>query len=83
VSSQFRRWHVYSTLAVLVLSAVSSLLGLFRPGHYRDPPGLVDSYQMQDLAILVVGIPVLAIGLRYAMRVPRAAAWSGWAAWRT
>jgi hypothetical protein len=65
---QLRRWHVLATVAVLVLAAVSSLAGLFRPGHYRAAPGIVDSYRMQDLTILVVGIPVLAVGLWYAMR---------------
>lgn len=68
MSSQLRRWHVYATLAILVLAAVSSLLGLFRPGHYRDAPGLVESYQLQDLTILLVGVPVLAIGLWYALQ---------------
>jgi hypothetical protein len=63
-----RRWHVASTVTILVLGAVSSLVGLLRAGHYRAPPGLVESYRVQDLTILVVGIPVLAVGLRYAMR---------------
>ena len=65
---QLRRWHVLATVAILVLAAVSSLAGLFRPGHYRAAPGIVESCRMQDLTILVVGIPVLAVGLRYAMR---------------
>lgn len=65
---QLRRWHVLATVAILVLAAVSSLAGLFRPGHYRAVPGIVESYRMQDLTILVVGIPVLAVGLWYAMR---------------
>jgi hypothetical protein len=68
MSGELRRWHVLTTASVLGLAAVSALLGLFRPGHYRDAPGLVESYQMQDLTILLVGIPVLAGGLRYAMR---------------
>lgn len=65
MSSQIRRWHVYSTLLILLLAAVSTLLGLFRPGHYRDAPGLIEAYQLQDLTILIVGIPVLMIGLWY------------------
>ena len=68
MASQLRRWHVLTTVSILVLAALSTLLGLFRPGHYRDAAGLVESYQMQDLTILVVGIPVLAGGLWYAMR---------------
>jgi hypothetical protein len=53
---------------ILVLAGTSSLLGLVRPGHYQAAPGLVESYRMQDLTILVVGIPVPAVGLWYAMR---------------
>jgi len=68
MSSQLRRWHVLATVAIVVLAVVSSLLGLFRPGHYQAAPGLVDSYRMQDLTILAVGVPVLAVGLRYAAR---------------
>ena len=68
MTGQLRRWHIVSTVSILVLASVSSLLGLFRSGHYRAPPELVDSYQIQDLAILVVGVPVLAIGLWYAAR---------------
>ncbi|TYL39957.1 hypothetical protein CV102_06745 [Natronococcus pandeyae] len=65
---QLRRWHIVSTVVILVLAAVSSLIGLFRTGHYQAPPELVEAYQIQDLTILVVGIPVLAAGLWYAIR---------------
>lgn len=68
MADQPRRWHVLATVAVVVLGAVSALLGLFRPGHYRDAPALVELYRVQDLTVLVVGIPVLVVGLRYAMR---------------
>jgi hypothetical protein len=68
MSSELRPWHVLTTVSVLGLGALSTLLGLFRPGHYRDAPGLVVSYQIQDLTILLIGIPVLAGGLWYTMR---------------
>lgn len=68
MSGRLRRWHVLATVAILVLGALSTLLGLFRPGHYRDAPALVELYRVQDLTILVVGLPVLAVGLRYARR---------------
>jgi hypothetical protein len=68
MSSELRRWHVLTTVSVLGLAVLSTLLGLLRPGHYRDAPGLVESYQMQDLTILLVGVPVLAGGLWYATR---------------
>lgn len=60
-----RRWHIGSTVAILVLGAVSSLLGLFRAGHYRVPAEIAEAYQVQDLTILIVGIPVLVFGLWY------------------
>ena len=68
MTSELQPWHVLTTVFILGLATLSTLLGLFRPGHYRDAPGLVESYQMQDLTILLVGIPVLAGGLWYAMR---------------
>ncbi|MBX0297233.1 hypothetical protein [Haloarcula nitratireducens] len=70
MATQLRRWHVLATIAILALAAVSTLLGLFRPGHYRDAPALVELSKVQDLSILTVGIPVLAIGLWYAIRGP-------------
>lgn len=68
MASQLRRWYVLTTVAIVLLSAASALLGLFRPGHYRAAPGVVESYQLQDLTMLVVGIPVLSVGCWYAMR---------------
>ena len=68
MAGHLRRWHISSTVTVLFLAAASSLLGLLRPGHYRAAPALVESYRMQDLTILVVGIPVLVVGLWYAAR---------------
>lgn len=63
-----RRWHVATTVAILALSVVTALSGLLRPGHYADPAGLVELYRVQDLTILAVGVPVLAVGLLAAMR---------------
>ncbi|MFC6976021.1 hypothetical protein ACFQL1_17095 [Halomicroarcula sp. GCM10025709] len=68
MASRVRRWHVIATVAVLALATGSSLVGLARQGHYRAAPGLVESYRLQDLTILSVGIPVLAVGLWYAGR---------------
>ena len=68
MSGRLHRWHVLATLAIVVLGGVSTLLGLFRPGHYRDAPALVELYRVKDLTILAVGIPVLAVGVWYARR---------------
>lgn len=68
MARQLRRWHIVSTVTILALAAMSSLLGLFRAGHYPAAPELVEAYRIQDFTILVVGIPVLAVGLWYAVR---------------
>ena len=68
MSSELRRWHRRSTVAILVLAVASSLVGLLRPGHYRAPADIVLSYQIQDLTVLLVGVPVLAVGLWFAAR---------------
>lgn len=61
------RLYVLSTGTIIVLSIVSSLLGLFREGHYNDPTAVIPRLQAQDAVILVVAVPVLVLGLRYAM----------------
>ncbi|ELY57021.1 hypothetical protein [Natronolimnohabitans innermongolicus] len=61
-----RRWEVGTTLAILALSIVASLLGLFRPGHY--PNSLLPQYYVQDATMLVVGVPLLAAALWHARR---------------
>ncbi len=65
-AGSLRRWHVWTTLAILALSVVTALSGLLRSGHYVDPAGLVTLWRVQDLTILVAGVPVLAVGLWYA-----------------
>lgn len=65
-SGSLPRSHLASTAAILVLSIVSSLLGLFRPNHYTDPPVLLARTQVEDVMILVVAVPALAIGVWYA-----------------
>lgn len=62
------RWETFSTGAIIVLSAVSAFLGLFRAGHYVEPADELLRIYAQDAVILVIGVPVLAIGLLWAMR---------------
>lgn len=63
-----RRWHVLTTAAILVLSVLATLLGFLRPGHYRDAPYHLAQIYGQDVVTLAVGVPLLAVGLWYAMR---------------
>ena len=62
------RWEMISTIAIVVLSAVSALLGLFRAGHYIEPADEILRIYAQDAVILVIGVPVLAIGLLWTIR---------------
>ena len=59
---------VLSTVAVIVLSIISTLLGLVRAEHYNDPDALLPRLFAQDAVILLVAVPVLTIGLWYTMR---------------
>ena len=63
-----RRWQVLTTTAVLLLSAASSLLGLLRPGLYAGAAEALSRTRAEDLVILAVAVPVLAVGLYYARR---------------
>lgn len=62
------RPYVLSTVAILLLSIISTLLGLFRPVHYRDHPEFLTALYAQDLTVLSIGVPVLALGLWFAAR---------------
>lgn len=61
MASNVPRWQVVSTAAITVLATASSLLGLFRAGHY--PPELLPGFYIQDFLLLLVGIPALALGV--------------------
>ena len=65
MTTQIRRWQVVTTSGIVLLSVVSALLGLFRPGHYLDTPASLPQMYAQDLTMLVIGAPLLAIGLWY------------------
>ena len=68
VSPSLRPWHVYSTVAILALSVVATLLGFFRAGHYRDAAYHLPQIYGQDVVTLGLGVPLLAVGLWFAMR---------------
>jgi hypothetical protein len=66
MAASLPRWHLVSTATIVVLSIGSTLLGLFRPGHY--PPELLPQFYVQDLVVLVVGVPALILGRWYTTR---------------
>ncbi|KAB1187700.1 MULTISPECIES: hypothetical protein [Haloferax] len=68
MTTLIRGWQVVTTSVLVVLSVISALLGLFRPGHYNDVPALLPTYFAQDLMMLAVGVPMLALGLWFTMR---------------
>lgn len=70
MARSLRRWHVWSTLGILVLSLVLTLLGLFKAGFYTGRPELIVRSQSEDIAILAFAVPVLAYGLWAARRDP-------------
>lgn len=65
MSTPIPKWQRHATALVVVLAISSTLLGLLRPGHY--PPSLLPSFYVQDLVILLVGVPALVFGLRSAL----------------
>lgn len=60
--------YVASTVSILALATASSLAGLFRKGHYNDPAAFLPRLYAQDAVMLVVAVPVLAVGLWDARR---------------
>ena len=62
------RAETLSTVSVIVLTVISSTLGLFRDGHYADATAHLTRIYAQDGVLLAIGVPVLAIGLWFARR---------------
>lgn len=58
--------YAISTILILLLSSTSSLLGLSRGGHYTDPANMIPRIYAQDAVILVIAVPILALGFLYA-----------------
>lgn len=63
-----RRWQVGASIVVMALAFAASALGLFRSGFYKDPYALQLQAYGQDMVTLVVIVPLLAIGLWFAVR---------------
>lgn len=57
------RAETLSTIVIIVLTILSSTLGLFRDGHYTDATDHLARIYAQDAVLLVIGVPVLIIGL--------------------
>jgi len=62
------RAETFSTIVIIVLTIFSSILGLFRDGHYADATDHLARIYAQDAVLVVIGVPVLAIGLWFAIR---------------
>ena len=62
------RWETAGTVAIVFLSIVSSLLGLFREEHYAKPTEALLRIHAQDVVLLAIGVPVLVIGFWFASR---------------
>ena len=61
--AQLSRAQTGATVSLLFLSVVASGSGLFRDGHYVESGFELLRLQAQDAVLLVLGVPVLAVGL--------------------
>ena len=61
-------WESAGTGGIVLLSIISTLLGLFRDGHYTEPADELLRIYAQDAVLLAIGVPVLAVGLLWARR---------------
>lgn len=62
----FPRWQQLTTTIIVMAAAILALLGLFGSDTY--PPALLPEFYVQDALVLLVGAPVLGIGLWFASR---------------
>lgn len=58
-----RKLELVLSVVILLLAAGASLAGLLVPGLYRDPEVLRPQLYGQDLVTLVVGLPLLVVGM--------------------
>ncbi|WP_411966791.1 hypothetical protein [Haloferax sp. YSSS75] len=63
-----RRWQVLASGMIVVLTAAATISGLLIAGFYSDPPALRLQAYGQDLVTLGIILPVLTVGLWYALR---------------
>lgn len=66
MASRLPRWEPTATAVIVILSVAAVLLGLLQPSHY--PEALRDAFNVQDVLVAVVGLPVLWLSLHYALR---------------
>ena len=57
------RPEVGATVAIVLLTVISTVLGLVRDGHYVETGSELLRLQAQDGVLLGLGVPVLAVGL--------------------
>lgn len=62
------RWQRIGTLAILALAILASGLGLLSQGLYNEIPVYRTALFLQDVVILGIGVPALAVGLWLAVR---------------
>ncbi len=62
------RPEIAATVAILTLTVTASVSGLVRESHYVESGFELLRLQAQDAVLLVIGVPVLAIGLWLAAR---------------
>ena len=62
------RAETLSAILIIVLTSISSALGLFRDGHYADATDHLPRIYAQDAVLLMIGVPILAIGLWFTIR---------------
>lgn len=60
--------YILTSLAIVVLTVVATVVGLFVPGFYRDAPVLLPQVYGQDLLTLVVAVPAFVVSLYYVSR---------------
>lgn len=63
MASTLTRWQTGSTVAIILLGAATSLAALLTPGIYNETPVYQQALYLQDLIILGIAVPVLALSL--------------------
>lgn len=67
-SRRLSRWQIGATVAIVVLTAIATTLGLLIPGLYDEIPVYRSALFLQDAIVLGLAVPVLATSLWFAVR---------------
>lgn len=68
MTTRLSRWQIGTTIAIVVLSGLTTVLALLTPGLYNEVPVYRAALTLQDIIVAGLAVPILAVSLWFASR---------------